>query len=66
MEQRRVVITGMGIISPLGCSLESLWSNLVAGVSGIGPITSFDASDFEVRIAGEVKGFDPLDYMSPK
>jgi len=62
----RVVITGMGMISPLGHSVEESWSNLLAGVSGVGPITQFDASAFSTRIAGEVKDFDPKAYMDPK
>ncbi len=55
----RVVITGMGIVSPLGIGREAFWSSLVAGRSGVGPITLFDASSFPVRFGGEVKGFDP-------
>ncbi len=62
----RVVITGMGAISPLGLDVPTLWEGLVAGRSGIGPITRFDASGFATRIAGEVKGFDPLNYMDRK
>jgi 3-oxoacyl-[acyl-carrier-protein] synthase II len=62
----RVVVTGLGIISPVGLDVPTMWQNLVAGRSGIGPITHFDASDFAVRIAGEVRGFDPVDYMSAK
>lgn len=57
-EGRRVVITGMGAVTPLGLSLEDNWKGLVAGHSGIGPITLFDASEFPSRIAGEVKNFD--------
>jgi len=63
---RRVVITAMGAISPLGLDVPTLWQNLVAGKSGVGPITLFDASIFPARIAAEVKGFDPLNYMEPK
>jgi 3-oxoacyl-[acyl-carrier-protein] synthase II len=59
VERRRVVVTGMGILCPTGNSVLEAWKNVAAGVSGIGPITRFDASGFEVRIAGEVKGFDP-------
>ncbi len=62
----RVVITGMGMISPLGHSVEESWANLLAGVSGVGPITQFDASEFPTRIAGEVKGFVPRDHMDFK
>lgn len=62
----RVVITGMGMISPLGHSVEESWDNLLAGRSGVGPITQFDASDFPCRVAGEVKDFVPRDYMDFK
>jgi 3-oxoacyl-[acyl-carrier-protein] synthase II len=55
---RRVVITGMGVCTPSGCGLDEFWRNLLAGRSGIGPITLFDASSLPVRIGGEVKGFD--------
>ncbi|HET9661929.1 MAG TPA: beta-ketoacyl-ACP synthase II [Thermomicrobiales bacterium] len=57
--RRRVVITGVGAISPVGLDAETTWANLLAGVSGIGPITRFDATDYKTRFAGEVKGFDP-------
>jgi len=57
---RRVVITGLGAISPLGNDVNSTWANIVAGKSGVGPITHFDASHHETRIAAEVKGFDPV------
>ena len=53
----RVVITGMGMVSPLGNSVEESWGNLLSGVSGVGPITQFDASELNTRIAGEVKDF---------
>ncbi len=66
MKNLRVVITGMGVFAPVGLNVPELWQNLLAGRSGIGPITLFDASDFDVRIAGEVHGFDPLAYMSAK
>jgi beta-ketoacyl-acyl-carrier-protein synthase II len=56
----------MGVISPLGLDVPTLWENVVAGRSGIGPITLFDTTDFDVRIAGEAHGFDPNRYMSPK
>ena len=55
----RVVITGLGLVTPLGCDVSSTWAGLTAGRSGVGPITHFDASDLPVRIAAEVKGFDP-------
>ena len=64
--QRRVVITGMGMITALGLDVETTWKNLLAGKSGAGPITRFDASDFLVRIACEVNDFDPREYMSAK
>ena len=66
MSQRRVVITGMGMISPLGNDLASSWDAIVNSRSGLGPITSFDASLFTTRIAGEIRDFDPTVYMSPK
>jgi beta-ketoacyl-acyl-carrier-protein synthase II len=66
MESKRVVITGMGVISPVGLDAPTLWQNLLAGKSGIGPITLFDAADLDVRIAGEAHGFDPLNYMDAK
>ncbi|HEY1770345.1 MAG TPA: beta-ketoacyl-[acyl-carrier-protein] synthase family protein [Chthoniobacterales bacterium] len=59
----RVVVTGMGVLAPNGTGLKEFWRTLVAGESGIGPITSFDASEHKTRIAGEVKNFDPLNYM---
>lgn len=62
----RVVITGMGLISPLGLSPETFWQNLLAGNSGVGPVTLFDASNFRTRIAAEVKDFDPLKYLDAK
>ncbi len=63
MNERRVVVTGMGVISPVGLDVNTMWQNLIAGRSGIRPITLFDPSDLEVRFAGEAHGFDPLDYM---
>ena len=62
----RVVITGMGVVSPLGNDKETFWDALLSGKSGIGPITHFDASQYPSRIAGEVKHFDPLNYMEKK
>ncbi len=64
--RRRVVITGLGLISPLGADVETSWAAIQQGKSGIGPITRFDASALETRIAGEVKDFDPLDYLDRK
>jgi len=64
--RQRVVITGMGALTSLGLTVEETWAGLVAGRSGIGPVTNFDASNLPVRIAGEVKGFDPGQYMDIK
>jgi 3-oxoacyl-[acyl-carrier-protein] synthase II len=64
--QRRVVITGVGIVSPLGVGNEANWKNLIAGRSGIGPITRFDASEYSSRIAGEVRGFDAASFVPKK
>ena len=63
---RRVVVTGVGAVSPVGLTAKESFDNACKGVSGIGKITRFDASDFSVRIAGEVKGFNPLDYVPKK
>ena len=65
-ERRRVVVTGMGAMTPLALTLEETWQGLLAGHSGVGPITQFDASEFPSRIAGELKGFDPKNYISAK
>ena len=66
MYGHRVVVTGLGTISPIGLSIEEYWRNLLAARSGVGPITQFDASGLPVRIAAEVKGFNPEDYMDRK
>jgi 3-oxoacyl-[acyl-carrier-protein] synthase II len=66
MTPRRVVITGLGALTPLGNTTEEFWSGLLDGRSGIGPITRFDATDFPTRIAGEVRNFDPLLYVDRK
>ena len=66
MSQRRVVVTGMGIVSPIGNSLASAWDSIQAGRCGIGPITHFDASAFTTRIAGEVRDFDAKAILPPK
>ncbi len=63
MSRPRVVVTGVGAVTPLGLTAEETWQGLLAGRSGIGPITQFDPSHLPVRIAGEVKGFDPARYM---
>ncbi len=66
MSRRRVVVTGLGCVSPVGNTVSDAWSNLLAGRSGIGPISKFDASSFACRIAGEVKDFDLERYLSAK
>ena len=66
MEKRRVVITGMGVVSPVGIGTEEFWNALMAGKSGIGPITEFDPEGFPVRIAGEVKNFDAVKYVGDR
>jgi len=62
MQKNRVVITGLGVVSPVGNNVLTFWRSLKEGKSGLGPITNFDASKFDSRIAGEVKGFDPASY----
>lgn len=64
--KRRVVVTGLGIISPVGNDVGTFWQALIAGKSGIGPLMTFDASAFDSRIAGEVKDFEPAKYIDPK
>jgi len=66
VSRRRVVVTGLGLVSPVGNSVPEAWDNLLAGKSGVGPITRFDASALSARIAGEVKGFDVAAYLSAK
>ena len=66
MSQRRVVVTGMGIVSPVGNTLASAWDSIRNGRSGIGPITVFDAAAYATRIAGEVRGLDPKAFLPPK
>ncbi|MGE0100073.1 MAG: beta-ketoacyl-ACP synthase II [Hydrogenophaga sp.] len=66
MSRRRVVVTGLGCISPVGNTVADAWANLLAGQSGIGPITKFDATNFACRIAGEVKDFDLASYIGAK
>lgn len=66
MARRRVVVTGLGIISPVGNTVAAAWDNIVNGRSGIGRVTRFDASPLTTQIAGEVKGFDVATYLSPK
>lgn len=66
MNGRRVVVTGLGMVSPLGLTVEETWNNLLAGQSGVAPIESFDASQFNTRFSASVKGFDAAEFMSPK
>ncbi|ABB39228.1 3-oxoacyl-(acyl-carrier-protein) synthase 2 [Oleidesulfovibrio alaskensis G20] len=66
MTGKRVVVTGLAAITPLGNNVETSWENLIAGKSGIGPITRFDASEYTSRVAGEVKGLDLGEYIPPK
>ena len=65
-ERRRVVITGMGIVSPLGESVKEYWGSLVNGVSGIGPMTLADPTEYPCKVAGGVTDFDPGQYINPK
>ena len=60
---KRVAVTGMGVITPIGRDVPSMWNNLINGVHGIAPITKFDTSEFKMKLAAEVRGFDPLAYM---
>lgn len=66
MSKRRVVVTGMGIVSPVGSKIEKAWNNIREGISGIGLIDNFDTTDFNTRIGGIIKDFDVTDYMPPK
>ena len=66
MTKRRVVVTGLGIVSPLGSTVASAWEGILAGRSGIGPITRFDVSAFATRFGGEVSGFNVEEYLNPK
>jgi 3-oxoacyl-[acyl-carrier-protein] synthase II len=66
MSERRVVITGMGLVSPVGNDLDVFWKNLLAGQSGIGPVTRFDTTNFDSKIGGEVKDFHPEQFMPAK
>lgn len=66
MKHRRVVITGMGALAPNGNNVEQYWNALLAGKSGIGPITSYDTEDHSVKIAGELSNFNPEDYLDPR
>ena len=66
MELKRVVVTGLGAITPVGNGVPEFWENIVNGVSGAGPITHFDASQFKTQFACEVKGFDATQYIDRK
>ena len=61
MQLKRVVVTGLGAVTPIGNTIEAYWDGLVSGQSGAAPITIFDATNFRCKFACEVKGFDPLD-----
>ena len=64
--KRRVVVTGMGAITPIGNDVETFWNSLKNGTVGIGPITTFDTADFKAKLAAQVKDFDPKQYMDNK
>jgi len=66
LEKRRVVVTGMGAVTPLGIGVDETWQAMLEGRSGVGPITQFDPAAFSTKIAGEVKGFNPADYIEAK
>lgn len=66
MSRRRVVVTGLGIVSPVGNNIKTAWENILAGNSGIGPVTRFDVADFPVRFAGEIRDFDVSEYIPGK
>lgn len=66
MEKRRVVVTGLGAVTPIGIGVNAFWKACREGKCGIGPITQFDTTDYKVKIAAEVKGFEPKDFMDPK
>jgi len=66
LSKRRVVVTGLGLLSPVGCTVPAAWDAILAGKSGIGPITRFDASQFPVRFIGDLPDFDASQYLSPK
>ena len=59
---KRVVVTGIGVITPVGNDLNTFWENLTAGRCGIGPLDRFDASDYKVKVAAQVRGFSPADF----
>ena len=62
-EYRRVVVTGMGIVSPVGSNMETAWNHLISGYNGIGPITYFDTTNYKAKLGAQVQDFDPMQYM---
>ena len=66
MQSKRIVVTGIGTLTPIGNNLETYWNSLIAGVSGADMITQFDAAKFKTRFACEIKGFDPEAFMEKK
>ena len=62
-ENRRVVVTGLGVVSPVGSDMKTAWNNLVSGFNGIGPITYFDTTNYKAKLGAQVRGFDPMQYM---
>ena len=66
MSKRRIAVTGLGLVTPVGIGVTESWKNIIQGVSGISRITKFDPSNFSSQIAGEVKNFDPVNYLNPK
>ena len=62
-ENRRVVVTGLGVVSPVGSNMETAWNNLVSGYNGIGPITYFDTTNYKAKLGAQVQGFEPMQYM---
>ena len=66
MSKRKVVVTGLGVVSPIGIGIAAVWESLMKGASGVAPITHFDASALTTRFAAEVKGFNAADWMPPK
>ena len=64
--KRRVVISGLGVVTSLSCKVDDLWSRVLAGESGIHPIRLFDVSDFKVTIGGDIYDWNPSDYIDPK
>ena len=64
--KRRVVVTGIGMVTPLGLDVKTTWDAVLHGKSGVGPITAFDATEFSIKICARVKDFDPAPYLDPK